>query len=210
MTEFSRAHPSPRYTAMVELCRRLHAEGDQLNRIAAAETFDGRSLIPYIQPIGGLAKQFRASSILDYGAGKGMAYGEARAKLTDGRELVGLHAIWDVASITLYDPAYPPHSALPSGQFDGVISTDVLEHCPEEDVPWMIAEIFGFARRFVFVSIACYPARKKLPTGDNAHITLKPAGWWLDRLETVAAHRPDVRYFAAVVVEGGRTLRIQG
>jgi hypothetical protein len=39
---------------------------------------------------------------------------------------------WGVESIRCYDPGYPPFSTLPEGRFDGVICTDVLEHCPEE------------------------------------------------------------------------------
>ena len=151
-----------------------------------------------------------AVTLLDYGCGKGMQYEPHRVTVPGAGVFDGVLDYWDVDEVRCYDHCFERYSTLPEGQFDGVISTDVLEHCPEEDVPWMIAEIFGYARRFVFVSIACYPARKKLPTGDNAHITLKPAGWWLDRLETVAARRPDVRYFAAIVVEGGRTLRVQG
>jgi hypothetical protein len=66
-----------------------------------------------------------------------------------------------------------PFSALPEGRFDGVVCTDVLEHCPEEDLPWIVGELFGYARLFVFANVACYPAAKKLPNGENAHCTIR-------------------------------------
>lgn len=176
MTTFTRQNPSPRYASMIDLCRRLHAEGDQLNALTPTDTFDGRSLVQFVQPIAGLTRQFKARSVLDYGCGKAVAHASARVTLADGRNLVGLKSIWDVEQIALYDPAYPPYSTFPRGLNDGVISTDVLEHCPEEDVPWVIDEIFGFARLFVFVSIASYAAKNLLPTGENAHVTLKSPG----------------------------------
>src|SRR5437763_1557904 len=80
----------------------------------------------------------------------------------------GIAEYWDVDEVRCYDAGYQPYRKLPAGQFDGVISTDVLEHCPEEDLSWILQEIFSFARRFVFLNVACFPARKTLPDGTNA------------------------------------------
>ncbi len=91
-----------------------------------------------------------------------------------------------------YDPGYAPHSARPPGRFDGVISTDVLEHCPEEDLAWILEEIFGYATRFVYLNVACYPARKTLPNGENAHATVRPPDWWRDKV--AAASRPELKW----------------
>jgi len=85
---------------------------------------------------------------------------------------------WGVESIRCYDPGHPPFSVLPEGGFDAVICTDVLEHCPEEDLPWIVGELFGYARRFVFANVACYPAAKTLPNGENAHCTIRPVAFW--------------------------------
>ena len=61
---------------------------------------------------------------------------------------------WDLDEVYRYDPCYAPYSRLPEGRFDGVIATDVLEHCPEEDLPWIVGEMFSYAQRFVFASVA--------------------------------------------------------
>jgi hypothetical protein len=57
---------------------------------------------------------------------------------------------------------------------------------------WIIDELFGFANRFVFANVVCYAARKRLPSGENAHCTVKPAGWWIDLLKGIAAKRPEI------------------
>jgi hypothetical protein len=100
----------------------------------------------------------------------------------------------EVESIRCYDPGYPPHSERPDGQFDGVYATDVLEHCPEEDLEWIVAEMFSYARRFVFANVASYPARKILPSGENAHITQRAPKFWLDLFNRVARVHPEVAW----------------
>jgi hypothetical protein len=83
---------------------------------------------------------------------------------------------------------------LPSGKFDGVICTDVLEHCPEEDVPWILAELFSYATKFVFANAATFPAHKRLPSGGNAHCTIRPPRWWEDQFARAARTRPALSY----------------
>jgi hypothetical protein len=88
-----------------------------------------------------------------------------------------------------YDPGYPPFAERPLGTFDLVICCDVLEHCPEEDLQWIMEDIAGHARRGVFLVIACYPAKKSLPNGENAHITIQPPSWWKPRVAAAMAVR---------------------
>jgi hypothetical protein len=70
----------------------------------------------------------------------------------------------------------------------------VLEHCPEEDIGWILDELFAFARKFVFANIACFPARKLLPSGGNAHCTVKPAKWWEEVIGRAARAKPALPY----------------
>ena len=85
---------------------------------------------------------------------------------------------------TLYDPAVPEFAAPLFGQFDGVICTDVLEHVPEDELPDVIGDLVRLSRMWCFVSVCCRPARpnKNLPGGRNAHVTIRPQEWWLERL----------------------------
>ena len=75
-------------------------------------------------------------------------------------------------------------SKLPEGNFDGIISFDVLEHIPEEEIPQVIKEIFERANKFVFLGIDTSPAEDILPNGENAHCTQKPLEWWVDMIKT--------------------------
>ncbi|MBT3553649.1 MAG: class I SAM-dependent methyltransferase [Rhodospirillaceae bacterium] len=177
MQQFNRFNPSPRYRELIGLYQTLHVEGDKLHDIPAEQTFDGQSLVGHVVTIAQLVADFRVQTVLDYGSGKAQGYDNWKGKRS-GEPVTGLKAIWGVDAITLYDPGYAPNSKLPTGKFDLVICTDVLEHCPEEDIPWIVGEIFGLSERFVFCTVATYPAKKHLPNGENAHITLKPTAWW--------------------------------
>ena len=211
MGKYSRENPSPRYRELIDMYKGLHEHGAREENICADETFDGRSLAPHVETIKSGIDQFGVETLLDYGCGKAQAYERAQMTLPDGRILKGLKEIWGLRDIYFYDPGHEPFSTLPTGVFDGVICSDVMEHCPEEDLDWIIDEIFGFAKKFLFCSIACYLAKKTLPNGENAHITLKPPGWWLDKFEDSAKKRDGVRYLLWIDCEsGGRHLAVQG
>lgn len=189
---FTRDHPSPRYHELVSLYRQMHEHGEQFLGTRAAETFPGLSLDAQIARIKALIARTGAQTVLDYGCGKGQQYQPRRISDGNGGQWPSVIDFWGVDEIVCYDPCYEPYSKLPEGKFDGVISTDVLEHCPEQDVPWIIDEIFGYATRFVFANVACYPARKRLPNGENAHCTIKPIEWWRDLVRDIAVRHADV------------------
>jgi hypothetical protein len=185
----------------------MHTHGEQFANIPAEQTFAGQSLPRHAATIEALVAAHEARSILDYGSGKGEQYKPMRIKTATGKEFPSIPAFWGVDLVTCFDPGYEPFSQLPQGKFDGVISTDVLEHCPEDDVPWIVSEMFSFARKFVYANVACYPAKKRLSTGENAHCTVRPMTWWSDVLKDVAPRYPGVYYRFAldrhVQTEGG-------
>ena len=152
------------------------------------------SLFPHIKRIKDLVVTTGAVTLLDYGCGKGMQYEAHRLEVPGAGVFEGVLDYWDVDEVRCYDPCYAPYSALPEEQFDGVVSTDVLEHCPEEDMPLIVDEMFSYARRFVFACIACYAAKSTLPNGENAHTTVRSSAWWHDLFAAVAARHPGVSW----------------
>jgi len=192
MAGYSRGNPSPRYRELAEAYRQLHTEGERFLNIAPADTFPGLSLPAQAKRVKRLIAATGAANILDYGSGKGRQYDRRKLRGEDEQVYDGIQDYWGVDFIQCYDPGYGPFSALPDRRFDGVICTDVLEHCPEEDMPWIVDEMFGLAERFVFASVACYPARKRLPSGENAHCTVKPVAWWQDLFNGVERHYPRI------------------
>lgn len=197
---YTRENPSPRFRELLDFYAQMHSEGDESIDIPAEEMFDGRSLGVHISTIRTMVKKFHAKTLLDYGAGKAKHYEKTVFNLPGGRKVTGLRDLWELQEIRLYDPGYAPLAEYPTGVFDAVICTDVLEHIPEQDLDWVIGDLFGFAQSFVYAGVANYPAGKLLPDGSNAHVTLKPAEWWRDKFQACrAASRSKAEY--AVIVE---------
>jgi hypothetical protein len=204
-TAFSRASPSPRYRRLIEQYQLMHTQGEIHLGIPPERTFPGQSLPPQAPNIKRLIKATAARTLLDYGCGKGQQYWPHRMRdAEEGIEYPDIRSYWGVSDIRLYDPGYAPHTELPTATYDGVICTDVLEHCPEDDMPWIVGELFQYANHFVFANVACFPARKRLPSGGNAHCTIRPVRWWKELIESIAARKPQLRYeFRFVESKGG-------
>ena len=194
---YSRSNPSPRYQELIKLYREMHEQGDHRKNTPPEETFDGRSLISQAGNIRGIIEVLSSKTILDYGSGKGRMHERQEIEGPDGIRHHNTKSFWGVESITCYDPCYAPFDTLPKGKFDGVISTDVLEHCPREDLPWIIDEIFSFADEFVYMNVACFPAIRVLPNGENAHCTVESPEWWQRLFEDIVKEFPGLRYFAS-------------
>ena len=184
---FSRATPSPRYTNLIALYRQMHDAGK----------FEGEPRAEEDRQIRDLCRRHGARRILDYGAGKGAKYVDSQLTM-DGQSFPNVGAYWGVEDIVCYDPASAGFERLPTGPFDGVVSTDVLEHIPEEDLPWVVAEMFQLADRFVYANVTSWPAQKNLPNGENAHCTIRPVAWWRELVETARAGCRDVDFVFTV------------
>jgi len=192
--QYSRSNPSPRYVELTRLYGQMHVEGERFLGEPPERTFPGKSLPPQAPRIKRLIESTGAQNILDYGAGKGMQYELRDIRIKDEGSWESIQDYWDVDFVHCYDPSYAPFSELPEGRFDGVVCTDVLEHCPEEDMPWIVDELFSYAQRFVYANVACYPAKKRLPTGENAHCTIQPVQWWGNLFHASATRHPAIAW----------------
>lgn len=167
----------------------MHADGRPATNHSAEETFDGRSLEPHVSAIAELLDVNGAKSLLDFGSGKGKLYTD-NSTSSDVRQK---HlAAWPDVSVTCYDPGYAPYAGAIEGPFDAVISTDVVEHIPADDIPWLLDELFGHARVCVYVVAACYLAKKMMPDGSNAHCTIESPQWWDQQMREAAARNSGV------------------
>ena len=125
-----------------------------------------------------------SESLLDYGAGQA----------NTAREL-GKRAGLDRLNVDVYDPAVVGRDKLPSGGFDTVICTDVLEHVPEEELNQVLTDIWGYAKREAIFVIALRLAGEILPNGENAHCTVHPKEWWYEKLRSVFTEVVDIPSF---------------
>ena len=113
-----------------------------------------------------------AQTILDYGCGKGWQYSKWN-----------IQEDWGGIVPTLYDPGVETLSKKPDGKFNGVVCVDVLEHLDENSVDYVLSDIFNYATKFVFLTVALYKEKKKsLPNGRNFHSTVKPINWWKTKI----------------------------
>ena len=182
---FSRQSPSKRYQELVEIYRKMHKEGDKNPSSAvkknAEDTFKGDQTKYYVKDIKKYIKFTTSKTILDYGSGKAVFYKKKDLKIkseSDKKEYKNIKDFWNVNEIKFYDVGVKEYQVFPNKNFDGIICTDVLEHIPIEDIPWVVNELFSFAKKFVYIKVACSFAGSVLPSGENAHITVAGPDWW--------------------------------
>lgn len=112
---------------------------------------------------------YNVKTVLDYGCGKGYQY-----------FLEGIHHNWNLEKIRLYDIGVSEFSIKPNRneKYDCVLCLDVLEHIRESDLEYFLCDIISYAKKMVIASISTRPAKKNLPNGENAHLTVKSEDWW--------------------------------
>jgi hypothetical protein len=189
---WSKAAPSDHYRALLDQYKKMHVANSEKPKRGKRKLFRGQSLERHVETIGQLVRETGAKTILDYGSGKATGYQDSPDHAPGSRHKVKPE--WQGAEVICYDPGYEPFAGDYSGRYDGVISTDVLEHIPEEDVPWVIDELFSHSRKFVYAVATCYPAKKSLPNGENAHCTVMPPDWWRGQMEAAARRHAGVKW----------------
>jgi len=117
------------------------------------KSWAGYDVVKYQMKIKDLVNRYRATTILDYGCGKGMQYKEplpyaSKDNWQTFNEYLGV-------TVYKYDPCVPEHSTLPpvGTKFDGVICTQVLNSIPDDDMPWVRDLLEGYATKFCFVGL---------------------------------------------------------
>jgi cyclopropane fatty-acyl-phospholipid synthase-like methyltransferase len=81
-----------------------------------------------------------------------------------------------------YDPGNPKHNHIPARSFDAVVSADVFEHIEPEHLAGTLQLISSKIQVAGWFRIACYPAKKHLPDGRNAHLIVESPNWWRKQL----------------------------
>lgn len=146
---------------LVSLYQQMHSKDDRV--------FMGTSTIKHAARIGSLIEELKLKSLLDYGCGKGFQY-----------LYYQVHRMWHGVFPVLYDPGVYGLDELSTETFDGIICIDVLEHVEESSLPGILSYMSTHSKILVYLSISTRLAKKQLPNGQNAHVTVKSPEWWTE------------------------------
>ena len=130
-------------------------------------------------------KQYQPTSVLDYGCGHGGL-------------MATIKEVYPNMHVEGYDPGNPAYNRMPKRSFDAVISGDVFEHIEPEHLDATLQLIDSKILQCGWFRIACYPAKKHLPDGRNAHLIIESPDWWrnkiLSNMQIIIAHE-DISVF---------------
>ena len=104
--------------------------------------------------------------ILDYGCGR----------------MTLAKALGPAYRVTNYDPCIEGLD-FPPVPHEVVACTDVLEHIEPELVENVLGELRRLTKKVALLVINTGPAKKTLADGRNAHISMHPDYWWMDRIK---------------------------
>jgi hypothetical protein len=157
--------------------------------IKSENMFNGFQIRPYKELIKPIMANFSISSVLDYGCGG--ADWELSNFDSSGKSA---KSYFNLERVYRYEPS----RNIDERQIaDCVISFDVLEHVYISDVANTIRDMLRNASKLIIINVACYPAKKLLPNGENAHITVRPPLWWKGMFDAIAPEFPNIEIFLA-------------
>jgi hypothetical protein len=184
--------PSKEYEKMVEKVRHFHA---------TRKTFSGLGAHQYADLLKDIVARHACTTMLDYGCGKGRQYTEPMSAEYGFMEPTYFLPFIGITSVFKYDPGVPEFSAEPiSGwKFDLVMCTDVLEHIPAQDIPWVLDRLFSSASKVVFAAVDTRPAKKTFDDGTNTHVCLQSEDWWADQFEEARRRTGSSAYLHLII-----------
>ena len=144
----------PKYQAQLT---EMHSQGRFLR---------GSKILGAIQPF---LNQYNLTSLLDFGCGHGAL-------------MASISQAYPNIRVEGYDPGNPEHNRMPKRSFDAVVSADVFEHIEPAYLANTLELISSKIQVAGWFRIACYPAKKQLPDGRNAHLIVESPAWWRQQL----------------------------
>ena len=175
---------TPKYDELIGLYAQMAKDGYDTRRGQRVETaYSDQEAVRFRHELKPLFAAHGIRSVLDYGGGGG----NWREK--EIREGGTLAAFLGVEDYRVFEPARAVDERKPA---DAVVCFDVLEHVFVGDVGYVLNDLFSQASRLVVINVAGYKANALLPTGENAHITIRSADWWKGAVDLVASAWPDV------------------
>lgn len=115
-------------------------------------------------------KDQNPNSIIDFGCASGKLISKLREDFPH------------INTIDGYDPGVEEFENVKGTSYDCLISNDVVEHIEPEFLNDTLVCMDSLFTKSAWLIIACYPAKKILADGRNAHLTVKEPTWWLTKI----------------------------
>ena len=141
------------------------------------KSWAGYDVVKYQKCIKDLVDHYGATTILDYGCGKGLQYKE-KLPYGGGAGVELPQDQWQTfdeylrVKVYCYDPCVAGFEQLPpeGTKFDGVICTQVLNSIPDADMTWVRERLESHAEKFCFIGVNFQrEAKGKKSMYDPAH-----------------------------------------
>ena len=129
-------------------------------------------------------QKLNITTLLDYGGGG------SNWEKTDFNNNQSAIDYFKLERVTNFEPARMKNELEVS---DCVTCFDVLEHVYFNDLNFVLNNIYSNAQKLVVLQIACYEASALLPTGENAHITIRPPLWWKGFVDSFSIKFPKIK-----------------
>lgn len=159
------AEPCSQFEYYIEQYQEMHSKG-YTEFYQLSPTFSAKKQVK------AMLETCQAKTMLDYGISSGTQY-------TKGL----LHEFLELDSYQGYDPAVEKYSEKPTKQFDAVLCYDVLEHIPEASIDYVLEDIFKYPTKLAMFKMGLGKAIAVLPSGENAHITIRKLDWWREKIK---------------------------
>ncbi|MCO6441865.1 MAG: mitochondrial fission ELM1 family protein [Nitrococcus mobilis] len=169
---FDAATPSAGYRALQRRFRDLPA---------AAVADAGFSEWPALRR---LLQRSKPRTVLEFGfaSAHGQPTGERDRRMPE----------WTVERRAPGEPPWEKGEAARS--FDAVLCRRALEYFPDEDLPWLIDELFALSDRLLHVEVDDAAPLKRLPDGSTLEIAPRQPARWFACFEQASRRHPRVHY----------------
>ena len=97
----------------------------------------------------------------------------------------------DQQTVSWYDLVLVSETCRSKKPITDVVFTEVLDYLPDEDVPWVLDELFRSARRKVAVTVTTATRASALAHGIHVWHRARPESWWLAQLEAASCRYPE-------------------
>jgi mitochondrial fission protein ELM1 len=132
-----------------------------------------------------LLEECEAQSIID-----------CRIKTASLRPILALTpaTIASIEKVTEFDPTARSNKSPATPKADAIICLDTLEFVPDDDVPWLLRQLFSDADRLLYCEVQNTPPRLDLANGSRISRHSRTLDWWQYQFALVARHFPAVRW----------------